>query len=104
MTWWLILAQLLVAFGGGLIAAGIIVAIGGLGAIRRAQSTADQAAADILLTNERLIRHQKRVASAQGVDARAQTRTLKEEAEAHLASSQPDNKPRRPSVIQMMRR
>lgn len=104
MTWWLILAQLLVSFAGGLIAAGIIVAIGGMGAIRQAQSTADSAKNDLAVLDDRLTRHQKRVASAQGVAAKEKTQTLKEEAEAHLASSESGPKPGRPSVLQLLRR
>lgn len=104
MTWWLILAQLLVAFVGGLISAGILVAIGGMGAIRQAQNTADSAKNDLAVLEDRLTRHQKRVASAQGVAAKEETRSLKEEAEAHLAGNERDVKPRRPSVIQLLRR
>ena len=104
MNWWLILGQLFVAFAGGMIAAGILVAIGGLGGIRRAQSTADAAKHDLAVLDERLTRSQKRQASAQGVEARAETRSLKEQAEAHLASPESRENNQRPSVIQLLRR
>jgi len=103
MNLWLILGELLVAFVGGMIAAGVLVAIGGMGAIRRAQSSADQANSEVALVSERLTRHQKRVASVQGVEARAATLSVKEQAEAHLAGAEREDKPRRPSVIRMLR-
>jgi len=99
---WLIFGQLVVATVGGFVAAGLWVAIGGMGAIRRAQNVADAAHADVKEVSERLSRHQKRVASHQAVEVRAEHRTLEQEAQAHLAV--PPVPPGRPSVVQYLRR
>ncbi len=104
MEIWLILGQLVVAFFGGLIAAGLLVAIGGLGEVRRAKNAADLANASIQTLDDRLNRHIKRVASHTAVEARAETRTLKEQAQAHLSAAQePQSTERRPSVFHLVR-
>lgn len=104
MEIWLIIAQLLVSFVGGLLAAGCIVAIGGLGAIRRIQTASDRANEEVQTVADRLNRHIKRVASHTAVEAKAEARTLQEQAAAHLAGSQAhQDAPRRPSVLQIMR-
>jgi len=104
MEIWLILGQLAVALLGGLISAGLIVAIGGLGAIRRAQSAADSANDELQTLGDRLNRHIKRVASHTAVEAKAEGRTLKEEAQAHLLAAQaPPEAGRRPSVFHLVR-
>lgn len=104
MEIWLIVGQLVVALLGGLIAAGLVVALGGLGAIRRAQKAADSANDELQTVSDRLNRHIKRVASHTAVEAKAETRTLKEQAEAHLAAAQaPPAAGRRPSVFHLVR-
>lgn len=104
MEIWLIVGQFVVSLVGGLIAAGLVVAIGGLGAIRRAQNAANTANDELQTVSDRLNRHIKRVASHTAVEAKAETRTLKEQAQAHLlAAGAPQEPVRRPSVFHLVR-
>lgn len=104
MEIWLIVGQLVVSLIGGLIAAGLVVALGGLGAVRRAQKAADSAHDELQTLDDRLNRHIKRVASHTAVESKAETRSLKEQAQAHLlALERPQEPARRPSVFHLVR-
>ena len=90
-----LVAQLLVAAAGGLIGAGLLLAIGGLGEFRRLRSRCDGLEDAVRLANERLTRDQKIRAAAKGLESRQVTQSIEQEASDHLAAK------KSPKVVRM---
>ena len=101
---WLILAQLAVAFVGGLIAAGVIVLVGGLGVAGALKTSITSLSAQVGDFEQRLTRQQKRDAANTAVEKRAETLSLKDEAQARLNEQPASATPARPSVLNFRRR
>ena len=81
---WMLL-ELSVAFVGGLMACGIIVAYGGLGALRELRKGQDSLHDEVGRLNNRLSRDQKTRSAEKGVEARAETKSLVDQAQERLA-------------------
>lgn len=92
---WMV-AQLSVAFVGGLLACGMIVAGGGLGALRDLRKAHDSLEDEVGRLGTRLSRDQKTRAGEKGIEARAEARTLTEQAHQHLATPASKNVVRMP--------
>lgn len=83
---WLIV-ELSVAFVGGLMACGIIVAFGGLGALRDLRKGQDSLEDEVSRINNRLSRDQKSRAGEKAVEARAEAKSLQQQALEGLTPS-----------------
>lgn len=77
-------AQLLVACLGGLLAAGLWITLGGLGALSHLNKRAEVLEDQVTRLDSRLSRDQKTRSAEKGVEARQETRSIKEQAMDHL--------------------
>jgi len=77
--------QLAVAAVGGLMAAGIWITLGGLGAMSRLNKRADVLEDELTRIDSRLSRDQKTRAAATALEARVEERTIKQQALDHLS-------------------
>ncbi len=84
-----IIGQLVVACIGGLMAAGIWLTLGGLGAMSHLNKRADVLDDQVTRLDQRLSRDQKTRAAATALEARVEARSIKEQALDHLSSQKP---------------
>ena len=93
-------AQLVVAAVGGLIAAGIWLALGGLGAISNLKKRTEVLDDEVKRLNDRVSRDQKTRAALIAVEARTEAKSIKDEATLHLASNNTPTGSRMPGRTQ----